>query len=149
MKCLLKKKLLAMNYSLSIALFQGGSIMSCISDLKSDLYRYSSNTTFKSFVKYYFSSEGFKFTVWLRVCHYLRKKKIYKYSIFPFAKLFYNRYRIKYGFDIPYSIEIGPGLLLFHINGIIISAKKIGKNATISHCTTIGISKPYFIRYLL
>lgn len=113
--------------------------MNCFSYIKSDLYRYAGNTTIKSFIKHYIKSEGFKFSVWLRICYFLRKKYILKYSLFPFAVIMYKHYRSKYGYDIPYSIEIGPGLLLFHINGIVISAKRIGKNATISHCTTIGM----------
>lgn len=113
--------------------------MNFIFYIKCDLYRYAGNNDFKSFIKQYLFSEGFRFTFWLRACYFLRKKKKWKYTIFPFARFIYNHYRIKYGYDIPYSIDIGPGLLIFHIGGIVISAKKIGKNATISHCTTIGM----------
>lgn len=116
-----------------------GEGMGCIEYIQSDLYRYAGNKSLKSFMRYYIFSEGFKFTVWLRICSFLRRKRILKYTIFPFAVLVYRHYRVKYGFDIPYSIEIGPGLILFHISSIVISAKKIGRNATISHSTTIGM----------
>lgn len=108
--------------------------------IKKDLYRYAKEETFSAFIKNYLFSEGFKFTVWLRICHFSRKKKITKYTILPFANLFYKHYKYKYGYDIPYAIEIGPGLLIFHISGIVFSPKSAGKNITISQCTTVGMT---------
>jgi len=108
--------------------------------IKKDLYRYAGKSDLKSFLFYYFKSEGFKFSVWLRLCYFLRLKKITKYTIFPLCKIFYKHYKYKFGYDISYSCEIGPGLLLFHISGIVLSPKKIGKNATISQCTTVGMT---------
>lgn len=106
--------------------------------IKLDLYRYTGDFSIKSFFKAYFSTEGFRFTVWLRLCAFYRKSKVAKYTLFIPARIVYNHYRIKYGYDIPYAIDIGPGLLLFHLNGIIVSANSIGKNATLSHGVTIG-----------
>ncbi|MBR6111881.1 MAG: hypothetical protein IKQ08_08045 [Paludibacteraceae bacterium] len=108
--------------------------------LLSDLFRYTGKIGIGTFIKTYFSSSGFKFTVWLRVCYVLRQHKLFKYTFFPFCKLLYDHYKFKYGYDIPYSIEIGPGLLLFHFGGIVFNPKSCGKNATISHCTTVGMT---------
>lgn len=108
--------------------------------IQADLFRYAGETSVKKFIKHYFLSEGFKFSVWLRICHFLRKKKLTKYTCFPFAVLIYKHYKYKFGYDIPYAIEIGPGLLLFHINGIVFSAQKAGKNLTLSQCTTVGMT---------
>ncbi|WP_409295930.1 serine O-acetyltransferase [Peribacillus sp. SCS-26] len=108
--------------------------------IKSDLFRYAGEVSLKKFLKHYFLNEGFKFSVWLRICHFFRKRKLTKYSIFPFSYIMYKRYKYKFGYDIPYAIEIGPGLLLFHINGIVFSPKVAGKNVTISQCTTVGMT---------
>lgn len=108
--------------------------------LKKDLYRYTQSYTLRSFIKCYLRSEGFKFTVWLRICHFTRKKKITKYTIFPLAVLIYKHYKYKYGYDIPYAINIGPGLLIFHISGIVFSPQSAGKNITLSQCTTVGMT---------
>lgn len=107
--------------------------------IKADLYRYVGNVSVKDFIKAYIKYEGFKFTVWLRACYFLRKNKLTKFTVFPISLIFYRHYKYKYGFDIPYSVEIGPGLLIFHIGGIVFSAQKAGKNLTLSHCTTVGM----------
>ncbi|MEG0898031.1 MAG: hypothetical protein RSF73_10845 [Ruthenibacterium sp.] len=53
--------------------------------LYSDLIRYAGTTGLKSFVQYYFSNYGFRFTVWLRICSSLRKSSVGKYTLFPFS----------------------------------------------------------------
>lgn len=108
--------------------------------ISGDLYRYSGKIGLVSFVKTYFFSSGFRFSVWLRICYILRQYKLVKYSIFPLCKYFYDHYKYKYGYDIPYSIEIGPGLLLYHFGGVVFDPQRCGKNATISHCTTVGMT---------
>ena len=42
--------------------------------------------------------------------------------------------------DIPYDRDIGPGLLIFHIGGVVFSPKSCGKNVTISQNTTVGMT---------
>lgn len=110
-----------------------------ISYIKSDLYRYSAEISIKLFFKHYIESEGFRFSVWLRMCHFLRKKKLSKYTIFPICVFIYKHYKYKFGYDIPYAIDIGEGLLIFHISNIVVSAQKIGKNFTISQGCTVGM----------
>lgn len=116
--------------------------------IQGDLYRYEAGTHWKHFLHAYSVYEGFRFSVWLRVCNCVRKRKIAKYMLLPFAKIMYNHYRYKFGYDISYGIDIGPGLLLCHFGGVVVTASKIGKNATISHCCTIGMrirnGKKYF-----
>jgi serine O-acetyltransferase len=107
--------------------------------IKSDLFRYVGLISLKSFFEAYFRFEGFRFTIWLRICQKVSKYRVLKYSIFPFIRLVYLHYKYKYGIDIPYQIEIGPGLRIFHFGGIIVSAKKIGRNFTISQNVTIGM----------
>lgn len=112
-------------------------LKNCILD---DLYRYSGKRSMSAFLRFYNQSEGFKFTVWLRLCHYYKKKRVTRYMLFPFCRFFYRHYRCKFGYDIPYEIEIGPGLLLYHFGGIVFSAQSCGKNMTISQNTTVGMT---------
>lgn len=106
--------------------------------LIADKYRYTKKE--KGFIKTYMKYEGFRFTVWLRICQKLRENKVTKYSIFPIAKLIYKYYKYKFGYDISYDKIIGPGLLIFHIGGIVFSPKKCGKNITISQNVTVGMT---------
>lgn len=114
-------------------------ILKFLDYIKADLYRYSGDVGIKSFVKKYIRAEGFRFTVWMRICTFSKKSKITKYTIFPIALFVYRHYKYKYGYDIPYSIDIGPGLLIFHICNIVLSAQKVGKNMTISQGCTVGM----------
>lgn len=115
--------------------------------IKADLYRYSGQSNMKVFFHTYFKSPAFRFTVWLRICSILRKKRLQK-SLLLITKIIYNHYKYKYGYDIPYSIPIGPGLLIYHFGGIVFNPSYCGKNMTISHCTTVGMTiingKKYF-----
>jgi len=111
----------------------------CFDFIKADLYRYSGDTGLKSFIKQYFNAEGFRFSVWLRICFFAKKRKFTKYSIFPLALVFFKHYKYKYGYDISYNADIGPGLLIFHISNIVLSPQKVGKNMTISQGCTVGM----------
>lgn len=110
-----------------------------INYIKGDLYRYIAKTDLISFFKAYIRYEGFKFSVWLRICHFWRRKKIIMYTFFPIARLIYKHYKYKFGYDIPYTCDIGPGLLIYHIGTITFVPEKCGKNMTISQETTVGM----------
>lgn len=107
--------------------------------IKGDLFRYAGNTTIKSFLKQYIKAPGFRFTFWMRLCHFQYRNRLARCSIFPFTRLVYNHYRYKFGIDIPYGTKIGRGLLIYHFSCIVINVRaKIGENFTISHGVTIG-----------
>lgn len=113
--------------------------MNLINTILKDQYRYVGNNSFRGFCYAYIIFEGFRFSVWLRLCSYLREKKFTKYTILPFAVVVYRHYKHKYGYDIPFQINIGPGLLIYHFGGIVISARQIGKNFTVSQNVTVGM----------
>ncbi|QAA34734.1 serine O-acetyltransferase [Clostridium manihotivorum] len=113
--------------------------MGCCDFIKADLYRYCGNTRIKDFIKQYLTAEGFRFSVWLRICCFAKKKIYTKYTIFPVALVFFKHYKYKYGYDISYNADIGPGLLIFHISNIVLAPKKVGKNMTISQGCTVGM----------
>lgn len=107
--------------------------------VKGDLYRYEGSVKPSDFMHAYRKYEGFRFSFWLRASYCARKKKLSKVFVLPWARMLYHHYRYKYGYDISYGIDIEPGLMLFHFGGVVVTATHIGKNATISHCTTIGM----------
>jgi serine O-acetyltransferase len=50
-----------------------------------------------------------------------------------------SRYRFRYGFEIPDTTSIGPGLYLGHFGGVVVSPLAvIGKNVNIAQGVTIG-----------
>lgn len=111
-----------------------------------DKYRYIGESG--GVLKAYRLYDGFRFSFWMRICHKLRERTITKYTLFPLCRVMYKHYKYKYGYDIPYTVDIGPGLLIYHFGGIVLSARKCGKNLTISQNVTVGMTihddKKYF-----
>lgn len=107
--------------------------------IKSDLYRYEGRVSKISFIRAYFRRPGFKFSFWMRICGTAYKYKWARHSILPLLDIIFDHYRYKFGFDIPYTLQIGPGLLIYHFGGIVFNPASCGKNATISQNTTVGM----------
>ena len=107
----------------------------------SDLKRYSTDTSLKSFVKRYLVSPGFRYSFYFRLCNFFYKKKLNKgfNPFYLFSKITLVRLRYKYGIDIPPETNIGSSLYIGHFGGIFINANcVIGKNFNISQGVTIG-----------
>lgn len=102
--------------------------------IKCDLYRYGGLTGWKGFYKG-LSYPGFRYTYLLRKVLKSRKHTI-KRRLFA---ILLRRYGLKYGYQIPFDTEIGPGLYIGHFGTIVINEKaKIGRNFTITHGVTVG-----------
>jgi serine O-acetyltransferase len=103
-------------------------------EIKADLYRYVGLTGFKAFIKG-LSYPGFRYTYILRKLAKSRRRTFRKMVLL----LLFRRYGYKYGYQIPFTTEIGGGLYIGHFGTIVINEKaKIGKNFTITHGITIG-----------
>lgn len=102
--------------------------------IKADLYRYQGLTGTKELLKG-LCIPGFRFMYLLR-----KTSKCRKYSIsWLFYSLLKKRYAYKYGFQIPYSTDIGEGFYIGHYGTIVIHGKaKIGRNCNVTHGVTIG-----------
>jgi serine O-acetyltransferase len=78
----------------------------------------------------------------LRFGQWLNTKKILiQIFLKPIYILLFDFVRIIWGIEIPKETEIGEGFYIGHFGGIFISPDtKIGKNVSISHQVTIGVS---------
>ncbi len=107
--------------------------------IRADLFRYCGKTDKKSLRRYKRKSGGFRFTYYMRMCNYMRNRRIIKYILFPFYKIKKDRTGIKFGFDIFELTDIGKGLHIAHMNGVVIHKDVVlGENVSISQCVTIG-----------
>ena len=103
----------------------------------SDVYRtygrYSRGLVAKSLLV----GKSLKYLFFLRICNYLfttKQKKLCR-----LCWLFLRRYETKFGIEMSYQAEIGPGLAIPHTGGIVVASKAIiGKNCLISQNVTIG-----------
>lgn len=115
--------------------------LSIIENLKKDIKRYSYNNFKMSKSKMIFkalSHLGFWAVLNYRIGKYIRRKINFKIIrvITGFNKMIIE---ILTGISIPYSCEIGGGILIAHFSGIMIASNvKIGCNCTLHQNTTIG-----------
>lgn len=107
--------------------------------LAADLHRYAGRAALKPFLRHFLFTPGFKYTVWMRLCGYLRAGRVRKYTLYPFVKWMLLRCRYKYGIAIPEYTVIGPGLFINRFGGIYINGDTIiGSNVNITHGVMLG-----------
>lgn len=104
--------------------------------IRADLYRYATSTTFKSFLRTWFSP-GFRFTFWLRLTQF--ESRNFKGPLYIICFFILRHYQFKYGIGIPPSTEIGPGLYIGHWGGIFVNPMAIiGANVNLSPGVLVG-----------
>ena len=108
--------------------------------IEEDLYRWYGKKNFliKDKIKYRFIPQ-IKFMNMKRKVDYYREKNKFLYGLYF---LIYNKYKIKYGVDMPASLKIGKGFILEHMGGITINPEVImGNNICLYNGVTIGVEK--------
>lgn len=102
--------------------------------IKADLYRYGGLTGMKGLWKG-LSYPGFRYTFLMRKAATSRPHTIKR----KILVMLLSRYQYKYGFQISFDTEIGPGLFIGHFGTLGINSRaKVGKNLTIMFGVTIG-----------
>ena len=109
--------------------------------LLADLYRSCGRIEGLSFLSELLFRPRFKFMFWLRTARWSQQHPLLRYTVYPVARWLHNRYRYKYGFDIPITTEIGPGCYIGHFGTVIVSPYAvIGRNCNLSPGVVIGQS---------
>lgn len=104
-----------------------------------DLYRIHGKTSISLFLRELLFGIGFKCCFWMRVCSYMSSVCGPVRILFPVCRLFRRHFMIKFGVQVNYLADIGPGFYIGHFGGISVSPHcKIGKNCNISQGVTIG-----------
>ncbi|MBE6322871.1 MAG: serine acetyltransferase [Bacteroidales bacterium] len=108
--------------------------------IRSDYYRLRESFSFHMFIKDLIFNSSFKTTFWLRIGNYLNSKRnIVAKMLKLLVELKMWRNTNRTGIQIKIGTEIGPGLNIHHISGIIMSPEvKVGKNFTIYQGVTVG-----------
>jgi serine O-acetyltransferase len=108
--------------------------------IRADLYRYRGQSTLRALVAAYIREPGFRYTYYLRkVAFYSKRRKSIGFFAYVYNRLRLHRYSFKYGFDISPLCSIGPGLLIGHFGGVVISPHAVlGRNINIAQGVTIG-----------
>ena len=112
------------------------TIKNILKYVKSDLYRYTGEVSFKYFIKEYLLNRGFCYSFWFR----MTKSSIYLIRVFSIGIL--NFKRIRYRIDISHRTEIGYGLYIGHAGPLVINSTTIiGNNCNLSQYTSIGANE--------
>lgn len=107
--------------------------------IASDLYRYAGKLGPAAFLRHYLFTPGFKYTAVMRLCGYLKQRRLTKWTLYPPLKLLLLRYRYKYGIAIPEYTKVGPGLFINRFGGVMINGDAvIGANCNITHGSMLG-----------
>ena len=107
--------------------------------IMSDLYRVTGSKKTSVLIKNICIGGMYKYNFWMRSSLFLSQKKVFKYTLYPFARIILNHYTYKFGIDIPYATKIGSGFFIGHFGGITVSQfSVIGKNCNISQTVTLG-----------
>jgi len=117
------------------------NIRNCLRLIYSDLYRYYGKKDFKTLLRAYFLCPGFKFCFHFRLSTYLLNKSGFSRKLYiPYKFIFFDRFRFKFGFDIPPGTQIAPGFYIGHFGTIVVNGQaKFGHNCNISQGVTVGI----------
>lgn len=107
--------------------------------LQADLYRYAGRIDAKSFWKHFLFTPGYKYTVLMRSCGYLRTWRFQAFGLYPLSKWLLLRCRYKYGIAIPEYTVIGPGLFINRFGGIYVGGDCVlGANVNLTHGILLG-----------
>lgn len=107
--------------------------------IAADQERYEANRGFKDFIKQWFKESGFRFTVVMRLCAYLRSQRWSRYGLYHLCLWKHRRMQVKYAAYIDFASQIGGGLYLGHLCFVVANTRcVIGSNCTLSHGVTIG-----------
>lgn len=107
--------------------------------IAADQFRYRGGSGWKDFFYLWLHVPGFKFTVVMRACGYLRAQSFSRYGLYHLCLFWHRRLQVKYGAYIDFSCSIGPGLYVPHICAIVVNVRcVIGQDCSMSQGVTLG-----------
>lgn len=107
--------------------------------IASDLFRYMTSTSAKAYLRGWYIA-GFRYTFFMRCCRYFGRKGMLFKPMYLFCRIVLRHYSVKYGFQIPWQTDIGPGLYLAHFGTVIVNPNcEIGTNCGLAPGVLIGL----------
>lgn len=107
--------------------------------IAADQFRYDGGSGARDFWRQWCREGGFRFTVVMRLCTFLRAQWWSRWVIFHLVRCWHRRQQVRYGIYVNYESKIGPGLYIGHPLCIVVNTKTvIGRNCTLGHGVTLG-----------
>lgn len=110
--------------------------------LKSDAHRVAGRARATDVVRLLVAGETYPYLFWFRVTRYCAMGPWAVHAFLLPARLVLRRLRYRMGVNLPWRTIVGPGLLLGHAGGVVVSSDaRIGADCNISQNVTIGLNK--------
>lgn len=107
--------------------------------IAADQYRFEGKRGLKNFASLWLRESGFRFTVVMRTCAFLRSQKFSRYGLYHLFLFWHRRQQVKYSTYIDFSTKIGGGLYVGHPCAVIVNVHSvIGRDCTLSQSVTLG-----------
>lgn len=108
--------------------------------IASDLFRYTTTTSAKAFCRGWYIA-GFRYTFFMRCCKYFHYRGSLFRPLYICSRIALRHYSVKYGFQIPWQTDVGPGLAIGHYGPIIVNpSAKIGINCNLTVGVLLGLN---------
>lgn len=105
-----------------------------------DLQRYGMGQSAKAWLRAWYIT-GFRYCFFMRACRYFSTKRLYM-PLYAVARIALRHYSIKYGYQIPWQADVGPGLYVGHYGPIIVNPNSvIGANCNITVGVVLGLAR--------
>lgn len=106
--------------------------------VRADVYRYYGASGAMKTLRLFLLDRGFRPILTLRLYHAL-PQGVVRTLAYPFLWLAHRLFSQLAGVDLPMTTRIGPGLMIAHSWGIVLTeGARIGANVTLFHGVTIG-----------
>jgi len=103
--------------------------------IRRDLFRYARKTTFGAGVKSFFKHPGFRFIFLKRACERFSSR----HPLGVVVRMWYKCMQVKFGFQIPHTCKVAPGLFIGHYGNIVFNQEVVvGPNCNIAQGVTLG-----------
>lgn len=111
--------------------------------LRADLHRLGGETGFRAFLRAVVRGEAYRYNVAVRSAAALADRQdLLGRMLFLVVRVWLVSLRRSWGINVPWETRIGPGLLIGHCGGIVVTPyATIGRDCNLSHNVTIGVTR--------
>ncbi len=110
--------------------------------LRSDAHRVAGRANAIDVLRLLAVGETYPYIFWFRVTRYCATGPMPARAFLLPARVLLRRYRYRMGVNLPWRTDVGPGLLIGHAGGVVISSEaRIGSDCNLSQNVTIGVNK--------
>lgn len=109
------------------------------SSLRADTWRQFGRFSWRLVILGFLLRRNFRVCVTLRLSQAAASLAAFRFIVLPLARVLHRLASGAAAMDLPWNVEVGPGLALTHGWGLVVTAgARIGRNVTLFHGVTLG-----------